>query len=194
LSHQESGLGMATNDQDEKSYDLFMAQKDHFVSKLLKVDSCANIILNPKSLRRDKPWNWFMSFAPSSWGTFKHGMHGVHFSFAYRREGTTGYEYVRFSVGVENPLKPDCRKQFKADVVSALKVRNITLTEFAIWPKAGVQAGRKLVEYRVALDENAWKKIIDQYQFLMRVGFIELVADVIKEYNTRGCFTEKLQF
>ena len=83
---------MTTNDQDEKSYDLFMAQKDRFVSELLKVDPSTKIILNPKSLRRDKPGNWYMSFAPSSWGTFKHGMHGVHFEFAYRREGPTGYE------------------------------------------------------------------------------------------------------
>ena len=70
-------------------------------------------------------------------------MHGVHFEFAYCCEETTGYERVRFSVGAENPLKPDCRKQFKAAVVLVLKARNIVLTEFAIWPKAGVQAGKK---------------------------------------------------
>jgi hypothetical protein len=136
------------------------------------------------------------SLDKNKWGTFRGSMNGVHFEFAYYNEKKTGIEYVRFSVGVENPLMSGFRDQFKRDVLASMESRGIKLpeTEFAMWPNAGVQHGAKLLEYRTVLDIHAWERVINKYKQLIDVGFFNAVADVMKEYNSRGCFNPPLQF
>jgi len=177
-----------------KSYNLFLDQKQRFVSELRRIDKDVKITIDPKKPNINNPGNWYMGFVPSSWGDFEQGMHGVHFEFAYYYEKTTRNEYVRFSVGIENPFTIMYRHQFKSEVIEAMNLRGISLPEFTIWPNAGVIHGRKLIEYRVALDSHAWKNVIEKYKELTRTGFIGLVADFMKQYNDRGCFTEQIEF
>jgi len=175
---------MNTNLDLSRSYELFLSQKKLFVSKLRQIDKNVRITIDPQKPNINTPGNWFMGFVPSEWGDFEHGMHGVHFEFAYFREPESGNEYVRFSLGVENPFKEMYRDQFKGEVVEMMKSVDMNLPDFTIWPQAGVIRGRKLIEYRATLDDHAGEKVIEKYKDLINIGFIGLVAETIERYRT----------
>jgi hypothetical protein len=198
-SRGKTGSSSITLTPDKRVYEsnqLFMDQKNRFVAELRRIDKGFKVTIDPSTVDIHTPGNWYMGFIPSKWGTFRGSMNGVHFEFAYYNEKKTGIEYVRFSVGVENPLMSGFRDQFKRDVLASMESRGIKLpeTEFAMWPNAGVQHGAKLLEYRTVLDIHAWERVINKYKQLIDVGFFNAVADVMKEYNSRGCFNPPLQF
>ena len=165
-----------------RSYELFLSQKELFVSKLRQIDKDVKITIDPQKPNINTPSNWYMGFVPSDWGDFKGGMHGVHFEFGYFRERDS----VRFSLGIENPFKETYRDQFKGEVVEMMKSVGMSLPDFTIWPQAGVIRGRKLIEYRVILDDHAGEKVIAKYRDLVKIGFIGLVAETIEHYRTMG--------
>ena len=175
-----------------KSYQLFKDQKNRFVEALLKADTNVTLQLNWKDVDLTKPGNWFIEFIPNRWGVFKQGGFGIHFSFKYYRDRTTKTEYVRLPVGVERPLKPEFVDKFKDDVIESLKGRKVTLPECELWPNVSIGGGRKLLDTRVVLDDNSWEKALDRYSMLDE--FVDVVADVIKHYYNRGCFTVDLDF
>jgi hypothetical protein len=177
-----------------KSYELFKKQKNRFVEELRHAEKDISITLdwkdlNPKNIRDHK--NWFVCFVPKSWGVSKKGW-GVHFGFYGQRDKRTKIEYVRFPVGVEKPLKPEFHDKFKDDVVTALKQRNIVLTECAVWPNAGPQKAKLIEPARVVLDNSSWEEVLKRY--LGMSDFIQVVAEVIRKYYDNGCFTEDFHF
>jgi hypothetical protein len=110
----------------------------------------------------------------------------------YYRDRETKTEYVRLPVGVEKPFKPEFANEFKKDVVESLKQRSVSLPGCAIWPDVGF-GGRKLIEPTpVVLDDDSWEKVLSKY--LMLGEFVHVVADVIRQYYNRGCFTVHLDF
>jgi len=177
---------MNSNFDLARSYKLFLNQKELFVSKLRQIDKNVKITIDPQKPNINTPGNWFMGFVPSEWGDFRGGMHGIHFEFGYFRERDSGYEYVRFSLGIENPFKETYRDQFKSEVVETMKSVGMHLPDFTIWPKAGVIPRRKLIEYRTTLDNHAGGKVIERYKDLINLGFIRLVAETIERYRTMG--------
>lgn len=183
------------DDATRKSYELFKEQKNRFVEELLRVDNGVKVCTNWRELSEhniNTHKNWFIGFVPKSWGVFKAGWFGIHFGFAYHRDRKTGIEYVRFPVGVEKPLKPEFHDEFKRDVVESLKEQNFNLPGCAIWPDVGFR-GRKLIEPAlVELGTDTWEKMLNQYLTLGE--FVQVVADVIKEYHSRDCFTAPLNF
>lgn len=191
VKKSHDGIDEAT----KKSYQLFKEQKNRFVEELLHIDKGVKVCTNWNELSEhniNTHKNWFIGFVPRSWGAFKAGRFGIHFEFCYHRDKKTGIEYVRFPVGVEKPLKPEFHDEFKKDVAKSLKEKNIKLSECAIWPDVGFR-GRKLIEPTlVELDTNTWEKVFNQYLTLGE--FVQVVANVIKEYHNTGCFTEPLIF
>jgi len=177
-----------------KSYQLFKDQKNRFFDALLQADKNVTLKLNwkelsEKNIRTHK--NWFIGFVPKKWGVPKERCgFGVHFTFYCCRDRKTKTEYVRLPVGVEKPFKrEEFGDEFKGDVVETLKQRNITLPECKVWP----DISPKLIEpARVILDNNSWEKMLNTY---LRLGdFVDVVAEVIRKYYDRGCFTVDLDF
>ncbi len=168
-----------------RSYQLFKEQKNRFVEELLRVDDDVVFPLNWRELNRAdirSRKNWFIAFVPDNWALFEGGFCNVHFSFMYHRDPKTKTDYVRLPVGVEGALgsKAD---EFKKDVAVSLRQRGINLPGCAIWPNVGF-GGRKLIEPSlVVLDNDSWRKALDTY--LMLDEFIQVVADVIRQYSKR---------
>jgi hypothetical protein len=182
-------------DVTRKSYELFKEQKNRFAEELLRVDKDVTLRLNWGELSQDNiraHTNWFIGFVPNSWGMFKSNWFGIHFGFISYRDRKTGLEYVRFPVGVEKPLKSEFRDEFKKDVVDSLKRKNVNLPDCAIWPDVGF-GGAKLIEPAlVELDSDSWQKVLNRY--LTMSEFVHVVADTIREYYNRGCFSSQLNF
>ena len=173
-------------------YKFFKEQKRLFVKLLMNAYPDINLLLNWNDVSLDNPSNWFIMFAPMEWGKFRHGFSGIHYTFAYRQE-RTGHEYVRLSVGVEKPLKPEYKQNFKIDVLDLIKSKGLHLPdEFNFWPEAGVRKGTKLLETRVPLNGDAYKNVFTRYASLEK--FNNIVAELIKRYDKEDKFTEKLTF
>jgi hypothetical protein len=170
-----------------KSYELFMDQKNRFVEALYKYDSDIWLMLNPMNLNQYNPGNWFMVYDPKCWGKYLKGF-GIHFAFIYYRDSNTGDEYVRLPVGVENPFKATFRKQFKTDVVSYIKQNDIKIGDCQLWPSVGFRKVKLIEPELVELNNNSWQVVIENYITLK--DFIDVVAVLIKQYNSMGCFLE----
>jgi hypothetical protein len=182
------------DDATMKSYQVFKEQKNRFVEELLRADNITIrgnwAELNPKYIRTHR--NWFVGFVPNSWGVFKEGWFGIHFGFIWYRDRKTEIEYVRFPVGVEKPLKKEFHDKFKEDVVGSLKQRNINLPGCAIWPDVGFRGAKLIEPTPVVLESRSWEKVLSKYLTLDE--FVQVVADVIKQYYKRNCFTAHLEF
>jgi hypothetical protein len=174
------------------SYWRFKDQKNRFVEALLPAHPDTRLLLNWKNVSFEKPGNWFIMFAPSTWGSFKRGFSGVHYIFAYYCERITRQEFVRLSLGVEKPLKNEFKGQFKMDVVESVRSRRLPLPECDLWPKAGLRGSAKLLETRVPLSTDTAREMLSRYSRLDE--FNGLVAEIIERYNDEGKFTELLTF
>lgn len=187
--------GVQADDSARQSYLLFKDQKNRFVEGLLRVDKDVKVRgnwteLSPQNVSKYK--NWFIGFVPNSWGVFKQGWFGVHFGFIWHRDPKTGIGYVRFPVGVEKPLNPNFHDAFKDDVVAALIQRKINLPDCAIWPNVGFRKKKLIEPTPIVLDTHSWEMVLNRYSALN--DFVEVVADVMKKYYKRGCFTARLDF
>ena len=118
---------------------------------------------------------WSFWFYPDNWEISSAQFSGVQFAFIYFFDRKTQAEYVRLSVGVESPVTDEHKKQFKDEVVKGLPQREINLSEFDLWPNAGVTKNRvKLLEVKFPLDNDCWKKAIEYYKRLD--GFVSIVS------------------
>ena len=193
-THIQANQSDAVDDVTIKAYELFKEQKNCFVEELLKVDKGVTLRLNWTELNQHNistHSNWFICFVPNCWGMFKKNF-GIHFGFASYRDKRTGLEYVRFPIGVENPLKAEFRDEFKRDVVDLLKRRHINVPDCAIWPDVGFGGAKLLEPALVELDKDSWQKVLNKY--LAMGEFVQVVAEVIKEYYNRGCFSAHMDF
>ena len=171
------------------SYELFIKQKNRFVEKLIKYEPDVLITFDPKSLNQYNHNNWFMMFNPNNWGKYLKGF-GVHFAFIYYKDSVGGGEYIRLPVGVENPFKIDFRKQFKSDVVSCVKQNDIKIGDCKLWPDVGFRKTKLIEPEFVELNDHSWEITIENYMMLKE--FNSIVAKLIKQYNSKGCFIGNL--
>jgi hypothetical protein len=174
------------------TYRLFKRQKNLFVDRLIAAYPDTRMLLNWNEVSLKKTGNWFIMFAPASWGAFKHGFSGVHYTLAYHRAKKTGDQYVRLSVGVEKPLKEEFKAQFKKDVIAATGEKCLDLFGFDLCPHAGIRKGAKLLETRVPLNEYSSRDLVERFQRLS--DFNLLVADIVRHYDDEGRFLEHLTF
>jgi hypothetical protein len=166
-----------------------MKQKNLFVDKLIKYESDILITFNPNNLNTINYSNWFMMFNPKCWGKYMKGF-GVHFAFIYYKDSSSGREYIRLPVGVENPFVVDFRKQFKADVVSYIRQNDVKVGNCHLWPDVGFRKTKLLEPELVELNDNSWKISVDNYMMLKE--FNNTVANFLKQYNSKGGFIKNL--
>jgi hypothetical protein len=174
------------------TYQLFKRQKNLFVDGLIVAYPDIRILLNWNDISLKKTGNWFVMFAPASWGAFKHGFSGVHYTLGYYCAKKTRDQYVRLSVGVEKPLKEEFKVQFKEDVIAAIGEKYLDLFGFDLWPHAGIKKGAKLLEAQVPLQEHSSRDLLKQYHRLF--AFNQLVGDIIWHYDAKSKFLERLTF
>lgn len=179
---------MEIDDNLLSSYEFFKNQKNQFTKALRDYDPRIIIKMDWKDLSeyniRHKI-NWFIMFYPSGWEISPSQVSGVHFAFIYFIDKKTQTEYVRLSVGVEKPIPDQYKKQFKDEVVKDLCLRKVNLSEFDVWPYAGIRKV-KLFEVKFPLDNNAWKKAMEYYKKLD--SFISIVSEKIEEFRKKGYF------
>jgi len=197
ITHADPGNhdNLVVDESTMKSYELFKEQKNRFVEEMRRIDRNIAVKVNWRELDQDyirKRKNWFTSFIPSKWGKFKAGGFGIHFEFLYRRDKETNMDYVRFPVGVESPLKREVHEQFKLDVVETLHQEGINLADCGVWPDVGFGKAKLIEPALVVLADDSWEKALNRY--LMLGEFIDVVADMIRQYHDRGHFTVKLNF
>lgn len=193
ISDEASTLSKEGTKIDEEtfsSYKLFKGQKNEFSKALKEYDRSIKIMMDWKDLSdhniRHKQ-NWSFWFIPSTWEISSSQFSGVHFGLIYFMDKNIKSEFVRFSVGVEKPVTDLYKKQFKEEVVKELHLRKIELSDFDLWPSAGVTRDKvKLLEVKIPLNNDSWKKAIEYYK---KLGpFINIVSDKIEEFNKRGYF------
>lgn len=190
-----AGLTSDINAEAVKSYTLFKNQKKAFIEALRDYDGNIKFEFDWKDLNEDhikKKLYWFFIFYPPGWekSTFttsgKRLAFGVHFAFIYYFRRRKLEEYTRLSVGVESPLKNGYKNQFKEEIIKELRSFKEDLSEFELWPTAGIRRGSKLLDIKMPLNSNTWKQAIDYYK---KLGpFVSLVSEKIKEFRQNGHF------
>lgn len=178
-----------TDESNDETYQLFKNQKNLFV-KELKDDFNVHFILNWKNVDIGKRSNWFICWVPLKWGIPKKGF-GIHYDFKYYRD-RNGVEFVRMPVGIENPLKPEFREDFKREVIDQLTQQNLKVENCRLWPDAGFQGAKLLEPEPIALNRDTYKIMIKLYSSLSKFN-IE-VGEVVRQFYNRDCFSSPLTF
>jgi len=197
IEKKDPGTGITPEIDAEviKSYRLFKSQKKAFIEALKDYDANIKVEFNWKDLNKNhikKKLYWFFIFYPPGWekSTFttsgKRLAFGVHFAFIYYFHRRQLEEYARLSVGVESPLKNGYKNQFKEEIIKGLRLFKEDLSEFELWPTAGIHRGSKLLDIKMPFNSNTWKQAMDYYKKLN--SFIPLVSEKIKEFRENGYF------
>lgn len=169
------------------SYELFKMQKNLFINAVKGYDPSIITKMDWKDLSKNyirTKQNWFVMFYPSSWIISQSQVSGVHFGFCYYSDKKTQDEKVRLSVGVEKPMPDEYKAAFKDEVVEEIHRRKINLTEFDLWPNAGLSGKVKLLEVKVQLNNQSWEKAFEYYRKLE--PFISIVSEKIQDFKNKG--------
>lgn len=173
-----------------RSYELFKREKDLLVKALTNNDTEIIIGLNFKELKEEFIYsrqNWWLVYYPPGWEESRHFIDsdktafGISQSFAYFYDKKNDGEYIRFHVSVESPIKDEYKDKFKERVLNDVNNRDIDISDYEIWPYAGIQKGGKLIEKKILFKEGVWNDVLNEYKRLRE--FNAVVRDVIKEYR-----------
>lgn len=148
-----------------KFYNIFKVRKIEFIKEIKNIDpemlekfywqdiKTENILLKK---------NWYTAFVPSNWLYDRKSL-GVYYSIRCAFSSKFATPQLRLYVNVEAPIKEMYKDKFSKDVITLLHQEKIEITDVLIYPNAG----KKLMEFVTDLqDENAYKKLIQQYKSL----------------------------
>jgi hypothetical protein len=157
-------------------------EKNLFVARLRAASPDTRVFFDPKEVELSKRGNWFIMFAPLTWGcpTRKH-FSGIHYALSSHRYGTPPLECLRLSIGVEKPIRQQFKESFKSDVVKEVLKEGVLLEGCRLWPEAGFRKGTKLFDTFEDLDDKPAEKLIRRYSSLTALNAI--IAMVIQRYN-----------
>lgn len=187
------------------TYKQFQKQTSLFFEALEKVEPPVRITVDGRNVRPDNPGNWFSGFAPTSWGRkIGSGSGGgfgtatVGYGFKYAQD-IHGDDFMRLSIGLENPLKHEFRNEFRKEVSLVVAAQKPPLPfGCRIWPNTIFDnfrfRGTALLEcHPIALSDDTWSAAIKNYSILNK-GFDQLISQLIRKYSGLGAFLVDLEF
>lgn len=187
----------------------FKEQSNLFIEHLKEIQPPIYVTLNIPT-KPDKPGNWFICFAPMSWGckvskaSSGRGRGcgsgpGIDYTFKYARN-LAGSPFVRLYSGGAGPFKEEFRDRFRKDASEAVRSKSIPLPSGCrIWPGTTFFPefrfyGTYILECQpVPLEQDTWRIVLDNYKILSK-GYNEVVAQLLRKYYSDGAFKVEVRF